>query len=212
MEAFLLVMTIITTLALLLSTQRFNHNIARYMPVGTKVYPQGQPLYLANIAGKWLTLAGGTATIPMVMGLIFIPESTSFGWTVTLGAIGFVTLMIAGILLVSACIGQCITRKISAGQAVISIFQGGFKKALRFFSYKVMLWIAGTFIVALLFPFLMDLVLFAVFAAVFFVFVQLGMLSNSEINSDDDGLYFGYIDNDYYYMAYDNDYHHEDEL
>ena len=62
METFLLISAIIITLIVLIKVHRFNHNLARYIATDTKVYSGGQPLYLMNTAGKWLTFAGGIAT------------------------------------------------------------------------------------------------------------------------------------------------------
>jgi len=121
METFLLISAIVVSLTLLIAIYRLNNKIARLMPTEAEAYPNGPAIHFVNIAGKWLTLIGGIATFPLVMALIFVPEVNA-DWVSTLGVIGCLALFVAALLLIPACIGQCISRKVSMKRIVIGFY------------------------------------------------------------------------------------------
>ncbi len=77
MASLILVSAIVVTLSLLIAIHRLNNHLARFMPTEKTVFPDGQPLYFINIAGKWLTYIGGIAMSPLVITATFIAESST---------------------------------------------------------------------------------------------------------------------------------------
>ena len=110
METFLLISAIVVTLTLLVAVHRMNNKLARFMLTKGKAYPSGHAIHFVNTAGKWLTFIGGITTFPLVMTLIFMSEASA-DWISTLGVLGCLALIVAALLLIPACIGQCLMSK-----------------------------------------------------------------------------------------------------
>ena len=83
METFLLIAAIVVTLSALVAIYRLNNSLARLQPTGMDTVSGGKTVHLMNVSGKWLTVAGGVTTFPLVMALIFTPESSA-NWVATL--------------------------------------------------------------------------------------------------------------------------------
>ena len=206
METFLLITAIVVTLTLLIAIHRLNNKLARFMPTEDKAYSNGHVIHFLNIAGKWLTLIGGIATFPLVMALIFAPE-TSSDWISTLGVLGCLALFVAALLLIPACIGQCLSRKVSIKRIVIGFYHVLARKALKLAGYKTIGWIAGIILLALFVPFVADLLAFLVYIAGFVVAGRLGLL---DINGDveNGGGFYNISDEEYDWWADDEAYIH----
>jgi len=186
METFLLISAIVVTLTLLIAIHRLNNKLARFMPTEAEAYPNGHAIHFVNIAGKWLTFIGGIATFPLVMALIFAPEASA-DWISTLGVLGCLVLFVAALLLIPACIGQCLSRKVSIKRIVISSYHVIVKKALKLAGYKSIGLIAGISLLALFVPFIADLLAFLVYIVGFVVAARLGILNDQE---NDESLTF----------------------
>jgi len=186
METFLLISAIVVTLTLLIAIYRLNNNLARFMPTEGKAYKNGHAIHFVNIAGKWLTLAGGIATFPLVMALIFAPESSA-DWISTLGVIGCLALFVAALLVIPACIGQCLSRKVNIKRIVIGSYHVIVKKALKLAGYKTIGLIAVISLLALFVPFIADLLTFTVYLTCFALAARLGLLDDLDEEKIDNG-------------------------
>jgi len=186
METFLLISAIVVTLALLVAIHRLNNTLAHLMTPEVEAYPNGHAIHFVNIAGKWLTLIGGIATFPLVMALIFASEANA-DWISTLGVIGCLALFVAALLLIPACIGQCLSRKVSIKRIVISSYHVIAKKALKLARYKTIGLIVGMILLALFVPFIADLLTFIVYLTGFVLAARLGLLDDLDEEKIDNG-------------------------
>jgi len=195
METFLLISAIIVTLQTLIKVHRFNHNLARYMATDTKVYPGGQPLYLMNTVGKWLTFAGGIATAPLVMALTFSPNGTE-DWVVASGAWGLFTLLMAAFLISFVFIKHCLKRKFNIRLVLSNMARPLLDKAKQLNGIKVALWIVSVTVLMVFLPFFIELFNALVFVVGFVMAARLGLLddlNNEEMEND--SLSFGGVYN-----------------
>jgi len=211
METFLLISAIVVTLTLLIAIHRLNNKLARLMPTETEAYPNGHAIHFLNIAGKWLTLIGGIATFPLVMALIFAPETSSV-WISTLGVLGCLALFVAALLLIPACIGQCLSRKVSMRRIVIGFYHFIAKKALKLAGYKSIGLIAGISLLALFVPFIANLLAFLVYIVGFVVVARLGLLTHFNNEDDENGSFYNYATGKFDHgYSFGGMYHHTDE-
>ena len=192
METFLLISAIVVTLTLLIAIHHLNNKLARFMPTEAKAYTSGHAIHFVNVAGKWLTFIGGFATFPLVMALIFVPEASA-DWISTLGVFGCLALFVATLLLIPACIGQCLSRKVSIKRIVISFYHVIAKKALKLTGYKTIGLIVGTILLALFIPFIADLLSLLVYVFGAIAATKLGLLGNIE-DETDDWIPLGFLD------------------
>ena len=174
METFLLISAIVVTLTSLIAIHRLNNKLVRFVPTETEAYSNGHAVHFVNIVGKWLTFIGGIATFPLVMALIFAPEASA-DWISSLGVFGCLALFVAALLLIPACIGQCLSRKVSIKRIVISSSRVIAKKALKLAGYKSIGLIAGISLLALFVPFIADLLVLLVYVAGFLSAGRLGL-------------------------------------
>jgi len=194
METFLLISTIVVTLTLLIAIHRLNNNLAHLMTTEVEAYPNGHAIHFVNIAGKWLTLIGGIATFPLVMALIFAPEASA-DWISSLGVIGCLALFVAALLLIPACIGQCLSRKVSMRRIVIGFYHFIAKKALKLAGYKTIGLIVGIILLAMILPFVANLLTFIVYLVGFLVAARLGLLDDADDENFDSGAPTGGVYN-----------------
>ncbi len=192
METFLLISAIVVTLTLLIAIHRLNNNLARFKPTEDKAYPSANAIHFVNVTGKWLTLTGGVATFPLVIALIFMPEANA-DWVSTLGVLGCLALFIAALLLIPACIGQCLSRKVSLKRIVISSYHAIAKKTLGVAGYKTIGLIVGSILLALFVPFIADLLVFLVYIFGALAATKLGLLDDLD-DKTDDSIPLGFLD------------------
>ncbi len=192
METFLLICAIIITIQILIKVHRFNHNLARYMTTDTKVYPGGKPLYLMNTAGKWLTFAGGIATAPLMMALIFSPDGSPH-WIISTGALGLDTLLVATLLIGIVFTKHCLKRKLDIKRVVTSKCHQLLNKAKRLNWIKVASWLTGIVILITFLPFFVELFSALVFVVGFVMAARLGLLDNLDENFTDNEDSFSYM-------------------
>lgn len=203
METFLLISAIIITLVALIKVHKFNHNLAIYMATDSKVYLGGQYLYLMNTAGKWLTYAGGIATAPLVMALIFSPDGSPH-WIIFTGVFGLATLLVATLLLAFVFIKHCLKRKLDIKRVVSSQYHQLLNKAKMLNWIKVASWMTGIAILITFLPFFVELFSALVFVVGFVMAARLGLLDNLGYREEDECDHLGSYDNDYFYR------HHHD--
>ncbi len=194
LETFLLISAIVVALTLLIAIHRLNSKLTRFMPTEDKAYTSGHAIHFVNVTGKWLTFIGGITTFPLVMALIFVPEASA-DWVSTLGILGCLALFIAALLLILACIGQCLNHKVSIKHIVISSYHFIAKKALKLTRYKTIGLIVGTTLLAMFQPFFADLLTFIVYLAGIVMAVRLGLLDNFNEENIDSGVPTGGVYN-----------------
>ena len=199
METFLLISAIIITLIVLIKVHRFNHNLARYMATDTKVYSGGQSFNLMNTAGKWLAFAGGIATAPLVMALIFSPDGSPH-WIISTGALGLATLLAATLLLAFVFTKHCLKRKLDIKRVVSSKYHQLLNKAKMLNWIKVASWMTGIAILIAFLPFFVELFNALVFVVGFVIAARIGLLDN--IKKEDENWHF---DNNIPYHNVDDD-------
>lgn len=192
METFLLISVIVVTLTLLIAIHRLNNKLARFMPTEAKAYPNGHTIHLVNVAGKWLTFIGGIATFPLVMALIFMPEVSAY-WISTLGIFGCLALLVAALLLIPACIGQCLNSKVSIKHIVLSSYHVIAKKVLKLAGYKTIGLIVSIILLALFVPFIANFLAFIVYVFGALAATKLGLLDSLE-DETDDWIPLGFLD------------------
>jgi len=160
------------------------------MPTEGEAYPGGNAIHFVNVTGKWLTFIGGIATFPLVMALIFMPDANA-DWVSTLGVIGCLALILATLLLIPACIGQCLSRKVSMKRIVISSYHLIANKAFKLAGYKAIGLIAVIILLALFVPFIAEFLALTVYVIGFLTAGRLGLLENNSVNDNS-------FDNDYF--------------
>ncbi len=208
METFLLISAIIVTLTALLAIHRLNLHMAKYHALGTQVYPHGQPLYYLNTAGKWLTLAGGFATLPLVLALIFIPFGAA-SWIITTGVNGFILLILAALSLTFVLITHGIKQKKVIKGIVKNISQHYIGQVTKLNFVKVISWLTALGLLIAFLPFFIELFNTLVLLGGFILAVRFGLFDDISDKDTDDDISFGYLNKNDYYMAYDNDYHYD---
>jgi len=192
METFLLISGIVVTITLLVAIYRLNNKLARFMPTEDKAYPSGKAIHFVDVTGKWLTFIGGITTLPLVMALIFMPEANA-DWVSTLGVIGCLALFVAALLLIPACIGQCLSCKVSLKRIVIGSYHVMTKKTLALAGYKTIGLIVGIILLALFIPIIADLLVFSVYVFGALAATKLGLLDDLN-NETDDSIPLGFLD------------------
>jgi len=169
------------------------------MATDTKVYPGGQSLNLMNTAGKWLTFAGGIATTPLVMALIFSPDGSPH-WIISTGALGLATLLVATLLLSFVFIKHCLKRKLDIKRVALSKYHQLLNKAKTLNWIKVVSWMTGIAILIAFLPFFVELFNALVFVVGFVIAARIGLIDNlgNEGFNNIDYVQEG-IDYDFYY-------------
>jgi hypothetical protein len=189
METFLLVSVILSSFCFLIAIYRLNAGLVS-IPTDTGLSIQtGNLLLRLNTFGKWLTLFGGVATFPLVIGLIFFSDN-SVKWIVNLGLAGCVAMIAATILLVSAFLGTCISRRIQVKRMLLDLVRLTTTK-IRSFIRQRSLWIGAVgsllILLVLFVPFFAQLVGGVVYFLGLVLIVRLGLADIPNGEDTDNG-------------------------
>ncbi|MCK9608032.1 MAG: hypothetical protein M0R33_16440 [Methylomonas sp.] len=150
METFLFILAIVLPLCLLIAVYRLNTLLINIQRDSGTSFFNDKPLLLLNNGGKWLTLFGCAATLPLVLGLIFDAEN-SVKWIVNLGVAGCLTMIGSASLLIPALLGFAITRHIQFKLLISAIGRVILKDVRHLIRNKVVLWwFAGALLIALI--------------------------------------------------------------
>lgn len=193
METFLFILAIVLTLCLLIAAFRLNTVLSNIQRDTGASFLNDKTLLLLNNGGKWLTLFGGVATLPLVLGLIFDADN-SVKWIVNLGVAGCLAMIGAACLLIPALLGFAITRHIQVKMLVSAIGRVLLKNVGQLIRNKVVLWwFAGILLTVLFFPSIKDVLIGIVYIIWIIVAGRVGLLDNVELHKDDeDGLVYNY--------------------
>lgn len=193
METFLFILAIVLPLCLLIAVFRLNTVLSNIQLDTGASCLNDKALLLLNNGGKWLTLFGCAATLPLVMGLIFDADN-SVKWIVNLGVVGCLAMIGAASLLIPALIGFGISRHIQVKLLVSAIGRVLLKNVRQLIRNKVVLWwFAGILLTLLFFPSVKNGLIGIVYIIGIIVAGRLGLLDNVELHKDDeDGLVYNY--------------------
>ncbi|OAI15646.1 hypothetical protein A1359_09570 [Methylomonas lenta] len=148
METFLFILAIVLPLCLLIAVFRLNTVLSNIQLDTGASCLNDKALLLLNNRGKWLTLFGCAATLPLVMGLIFDADN-SVKWIVNLGVAGCLAMIGAASLLIPALLGFGISRHIQVKLLVSAIGRVLLKNMRQLIRNKVVLWwFAGALVIA----------------------------------------------------------------
>jgi hypothetical protein len=182
MEELFLGLAIIMTFSLLMFFYRLNLRLAHYPGQTPK---QKAIVDKINGLGKYLALGGGLATLPVVVLLIFAPDTIAMEWVIYLAACGMVALITAVPMMIVALIWRTYLSPISMIAVIKVLFktvQGMLQTHWRTLAVSLM---AVTLLVLLL-PVLKYVAYFSAWA----VMGKLGLLNGNEGGYyKDDGFY-----------------------
>ena len=201
MEVFLLILPIMIGVSVSTALYRFNARFFQLQIEKTATLLNDNTLHLMNAAGKWLTAAGVIATLPLVLVLLFAPETSSSDapWVTPTGMLGLGTLVIAAIVLAITFIGEWLTHPSGVKHIIHHYYQFTIKRWFGLYGLKALGWFVGTVVVAFLMPFIADLLIAIGYVAFFFVAGRLGMLDNLEEEGDEEIDYVKQgVDYDFY--------------
>lgn len=192
MDTFLFILAIVLPLCLLIAVFRVNIALSNLQRDSDAAFLNDKALFWLNSCGKWLTLFGGIATFPLVMGLIFDADN-SVKWIVNLGIAGCLAMTVAASLLIPALLGLGITRHIQFKLLIGAIRRVVLKHARQLIRNKVALsWFAGTLLTTLILfaPFIEHLASGVVYVIGFILVARIGWADEITIEDtlDRDGV------------------------
>ena len=168
---------------------RFNARFSQLQTENTAPLLNDNALHFMNATGKWLTSAGAIATLPLVLVLLFAPETSSSDapWVTPTGMLGLGALAIAALILAITFIGEWLTHPSGVKHIIHHYYQFTIKRWFDLYGLKALGWFVGTVVVAVLMPFIADLLIAIGYVAFFFVAGRLGMLDDINDNKTDCG-------------------------
>jgi len=119
MEGFLFSVIIIGTFGLLMAMYRVNVRLAYYATPNTPWAVTDK----INTVGKYLAIAGGLATLPGVILLLFSPDTTNAGFIVNITIAGGIILLLGIPVLLAALIWRTSLSQLSMTAIVKAVFQ-----------------------------------------------------------------------------------------
>lgn len=183
MEALLVAAALVASFCTLVGLYRANRLLAA-LPADKAAVLSGKVAALMASAGKWLTIAGGIGTLPLVALLVFAPNAPGFDWAATTGFAGCLAFALAALLLVPAGLINSVTHSVRikrlAGAGARFILDKGLSLAR-----KKNFWLSLAVITAVVafLPWIADLLTFVGYAVLLFVAGRLGLFNN--IDKDD---------------------------
>lgn len=182
METFLFILAIVLPLSLLIAVFRLNTLLINIQRDTDASFFNDKAMLWLNNGGKWLTLFGGAATLPLVMGLIFDADN-SIKWIVNLGVAGCLAMIGAASLLIPALLGFGISRHIQVKLLVNAIGRVLLKNVGQLIRNKVFLWwFAGALLLLLILfsPIIEHLVSGVVYLIGFILVARIGLVDKIE--------------------------------
>ncbi|MGY6275091.1 hypothetical protein [Methylomonas sp. MgM2] len=181
METYLFILAIVLPLCLLTAVYRLNTVLSNMQRNSHTAFFTDKALFWLNSVGKWLTLFGGIATFPLVMGLIF-DAGNSIKWIVNLGIAGCLSMIVAVSLLIPTLLGLGITRRIQCKLLIGAIHRVILKHARQLIRNKVAFWCAGTLLIAVILfaPIIEQLASGFVYLIGFILVIRIGLVDKVE--------------------------------
>lgn len=188
MEAFLFAAALVASFCTLVVFYRANRLLAA-LPADKAAVVSGKVTSLMVSAGKWLTVAGGIGTLPLVALLVFAPNAPGFQWVSASGFAGCLAFVLAALLLVTAGLINGIGHSDKVKRLVVGGARFVLDKGLSLVRQKAF-WISLaviTVVIAFL-PWIIDLLTFVGYAWLLFIAGRLGLFINTE--KEDSSHYF----------------------
>ncbi|WP_431065674.1 hypothetical protein [Methylotuvimicrobium sp.] len=182
MEAFLFATALVASFCTLVVFYRANRLLAA-LPADKAAVVSGKVTSLMVSAGKWLTVAGGIGTLPLVALLVFAPNAPGFQWVSASGFAGCLAFVLAALLLVPAGLINGINHSIQIKRLAVGGARFVLDKGLSLARQKAF-WLnlaAITVVIAFL-PWIIDLLAFAGYAWLLFIAGRIGLLEGKSHN------------------------------
>lgn len=191
MEALLLATALVASFGALVGFYRANRLLAA-LPAGKATVLSGKVAALMVSAGKWLTIAGGIGTLPLVALLVFAPDATGFQWVPAAGFAGCLAFALAALLLVPAGLinglAHSVRIKHLAGAGARFVLYKGLSLARQ---KTFWLSLAVVTVVVAFLPWIIDLLTFVGYAVLLFLAGRFGFL---DYEDDSNSLPLGFLD------------------
>lgn len=200
MEAFLLAAALVASFCTLVIFYRANRLLAA-LPADKAAVMSGKVTSLMVSAGKWLTVAGGIGTLPLVALLVFAPNAPGFQWVSASGFAGCLAFVLAALLLVPAGLINSINHSVQIKRLAVGGARFVLDKVLNFARQKTF-WISLAVItVAVTFlPWIIDLLTFVGYAALLVLAGKFGLINHKtqedEISGAPQGGVYNYATGD----------------
>jgi hypothetical protein len=192
MEALLLATALVASFGALVGLYRANRLLAA-LPAGKATVLSGKVAALMVSAGKWLTIAGGIGTLPLVALLVFAPDTTGFQWVPAAGFAGCLAFALAALLLVPAGLinglAHSVRIKHLAGAGARFVLYKGLSLARQ---KTFWLSLAVVTVVVAFLPWIIDLLTFVGYAVLLFLAGRFGFLDYED--DDSNSLPLGFLD------------------
>ncbi len=202
MEELFLGLAIIMTFGLVLAIYRLNLRLTHYPDHPLKSWTMADKV---NGLGRYLALGGGLATLPVVVLLVFAPDTVAAEWLIYLAACGIVALVMAVPMTVIALIWRTSLSPTSMLTIVKVLFKTVQSAEQRYW-WMVTLCLMAVVLLVFLLPILQYIAYFAAWVAM----GKLGLLGNEgEYKYEEEG---NYNDADDYYAQKEEEYQHEVDL
>lgn len=187
MEAILTAAALIASFCTLVGFYRANRVLAD-LPANKTAFLSGKVASLMISAGKWLTLTGGVATMPLAAVLFFAPDAPGFQWAAATGFAGCLAFVLAALLLVPAGLMNGLARSTHVKHLASAGARFVRDKGLSLARQKAFwLSLAGITIMVAFMPWIVDLLTFVGYAALLVVAGKLGLIdASSHLNNHKD--------------------------
>ncbi|WP_404360468.1 hypothetical protein [Methylotuvimicrobium sp. KM1] len=188
MEAFLVATVLVASFCTLAVFYRANRVLAA-LPADKAAVLSGKVVSLMVSAGKWLTVAGGIGTLPLVALLAFAPDVPGFQWVSAIGFAGCLSFVLAALLLVPAGLINGIAHSVQVKHLAVGGARFVLDKGLSLARQKAFwLSLAVITVVIAFLPWIIDLLTFVGYAWLLFIAGRLGLFINTE--KEDSSHYF----------------------
>lgn len=184
MEAFLFAAALVASFGTLVLFYRANRLLIA-LPADKAAVVSGKVTSLMVSAGKWLTVAGGIGTLPLVALLVFAPDAPGFQWIAASGFAGCLAFVLAASLLVPAGLINGIAHSDKVKRLVVGSARFVLDKGLSLARQKAF-WIslAVMTVVITFLPWIIDLLTFVGYAWLLFIAGRLGLFNEVEYKND----------------------------
>lgn len=212
MEALLLAAALVASFCTLVGFYRANRLLAA-LPADKAAVLSGKVASLMVSAGKWLTVAGGFGTLPLVGLLVFAPNATGFHWVPAAGFAGCLAFALAALLLVPAGLINAFAHSIRIKHLAAGGARFVLNKGLSLARQKAFwLSLAVTTIAVAFLPWIIDLLTFAGYAVLLIVAGRFGLLDTNDSSDDVGGMFYNYATGKFDHgYSFGGRYNHTDE-
>lgn len=184
MEALLVAAALVASFCTLVGCYRANRLLAA-LPADKAAVLSGKVAALMVSAGKWLTIAGGIGTLPLVATLVFAPDTPGFDWAAATGFAGCLAFALAALLLVPAGLINSVTHAVRIKQFAGAGARFVLDKGLSLARQKAFwLSLAVITVVVTFLPWIADLLTFVGYAVMLFLAGRLGLFNESDYTND----------------------------